>query len=72
MHAMTTTLHASLRALAFACLDFDAVAPDALLQAWFATTDASERAALAAGSPLAARHLYAPPTIQIWWRASFF
>ena len=46
-----------LRAFAFACLDFDAAAPAALLQAWFAL-DETEKEALAAASPLAARHLF--------------
>ena len=45
---------AQLRALAFACLDFEAAAPDALLDAWFAASAAQRRAW---GSALTARHL---------------
>ena len=47
---------AQLRALAFACLDFEAAAPDALLDAWFAASRA-QRAEWAEGGGLAARHL---------------
>ena len=45
---------AQLRALAFACLDFEAAASDALLDAWFAADAAQQRAW---GSALTARHL---------------